>query len=63
MKRNNKTPKLSLSTSTVRQLAATEIQLVAGGFSSDTIYNTCRYGGGCNSGSAYGGNSGNYICQ
>jgi hypothetical protein len=62
MKRNNKTSKLSLSTHTVRQLAANEISLVAGGFSSDTIYNTCRYGG-CNSGTATGGGSGNYACQ
>ena len=62
MKRNDKTPKLSLSTSTVRQLAARDIELVAGGFSSDTIYNTCRYGG-CGSTSAYGGGSGGYACQ
>ncbi len=61
MKRNNKTPKLSLSTHTVRQLAANEISLVAGGFSSDTIYTTCAFAG-CKSGTATGSTSGGFWC-
>lgn len=62
MKNTTKAPrKLDLSRQTVRTLTAQELSLTAGGFSSDTIYNTCRYGG-CNGTTAYGGGSGGYSC-
>jgi hypothetical protein len=60
MKNTRTLRKLDLSTQTVRALTAEQLQLTAGGFSSDTIYNTCRYGG-CNNTTAYGCGAGGFT--
>jgi hypothetical protein len=54
--------KLDHSKQTVRALTADQLNLTAGGFSSDTIYNTCRLGGGCRNTIPYGCASGGFSC-
>jgi hypothetical protein len=61
MKKHKTTTKLALDTQTVRALSASAIELVAGGISSESNYNTCR--GPCGGSIVYGcGQSKAFVC-